>query len=44
MKSNKIVKKNLAIITTHPQYYQVPIFQIIAEKKIFNLEKSSKDL
>jgi hypothetical protein len=38
MKSNKIVKKNLAIITTHPQYYQVPIFQIIAEKKIFNLD------
>ena len=38
MKSNKIAKKSLAVITTHPQYYQVPIFQIITQKKIFNLD------
>jgi glycosyltransferase involved in cell wall biosynthesis len=38
MQPNKTGKKNLAVITTHPQYYQVPIFQIINQKKIFNLD------
>jgi len=32
------LKKNLAVITTHPQLYQVPIFQQIKKKKLFNLD------
>jgi len=38
MKPDKIGKKNLAVITTNPIYYQVPIFQIINKKNLFNLD------
>jgi len=38
MKSENIQNKSLAVITTHPQYYQVPIFQTITKKKLFNLD------
>ena len=38
MKSKSLSNKRLAVITTHPQYYQVPIFQKIKKKKLFNLD------
>ena len=38
MKSKSLSNKRLAVITTHPQYYQVPIFQQIKKKKLFNLD------
>jgi glycosyltransferase involved in cell wall biosynthesis len=38
MKLKSVSNKRLAVITTHPQYYQVPIFQKIKKKKLFNLD------
>jgi glycosyltransferase involved in cell wall biosynthesis len=38
MKSENLSNKSLAVVTTHPQYYQVPIFQTIKKKKLFNLD------
>jgi len=38
MQLKSLSKKSLAVITTHPQYYQVPIFQQIKKKKLFNLD------